>query len=82
MKAGKRSCPLCREEVSAKATWCIHCGRKLPDLAGPNGKPGTISYTIVPDGPMFGILLNGEVMIHGLKLEHAQAIVSILNSMN
>ncbi|NLT68569.1 MAG: hypothetical protein GXX84_18375 [Acidobacteria bacterium] len=66
----------------ATATWCKHCGRKLPDPAGLNGRSRTVTYAIVPDGPMFGILLNGEVMIHGLKLENAQEIVSILNSMN
>ena len=49
---GSRACPLCGYHISAKAYWCKHCERELPensaggrDLSGFLGLPGTSTAT-------------------------------------
>lgn len=79
--SNKKTCPLCRGEVPISATWCKHCGRSLPPMN--RTKPGTQGYyRIVPDGPMFGVFVNGKILVHGLEFKNAQTIISILNNVN
>jgi hypothetical protein len=65
----RRVCPSCTRLVPFTAVKCDFCRNDLQaDL-----------YVIVPDGKLFGIALNDEVVIHGLALKIAQDIASILN---
>jgi len=62
-------CPFCAEIIPSPLTFCSHCGKDVQDL-----------FFVVPDGTKYGIELMGEVMLHGMELERAREVASILNS--
>jgi len=62
-------CPYCAVIIPSNSTLCVNCGKEFhSDL-----------YLIVPDGSEFGIAFEGEIKVHGLTLEGAKRILSILN---
>lgn len=60
-------CEFCLSETPLSRQTCSQCG-----------KPAR-QHVIVRDGQNFGIVVEGEVRLHGLTLKGAQRLVSILN---
>jgi hypothetical protein len=79
---GPRICPFCTREIAENAASCRCCGEKLHSLkiAHPCAQSKERAYRIVPDGVSFAISLGDDIKLHGLDLEKAHELVSILNS--
>ncbi len=86
-RADRKSCPFCGGEIPLLVSVCDHCKRYLdeeglhcPKIPSIQIQNSATLYEIVPDGIRFGLAFRGEIKVHGLDLENARELASILNS--
>jgi hypothetical protein len=78
----KRLCPFCAGETFLKVSVCPNCGRNMQTmkLAHSQAQAKIALYQVVPDGLQFGILIAGDLKLHGLAFDKAQDLAAFLNS--